>query len=119
MLQSLKPHGGKRWPRGQRFSLAAKGVDAEAGYRAAVHEAKALGREALDAAERRWATPLGLAPGDGVVLMELRPGRLSIADLCRSLDACGTTSAEIRQAIDRLVDAGLVDPLRAPSQAAA
>ncbi len=117
MLQSLKSPGGKRWPRGQRFRQSAKGAEAEAEYRAMVREAHALGRDALEAAERRWTAPRGLAAGDGVVLSELRPGRVSIADLCRALDECGSTPAEVKAALDRLVEAGLAEPVAAAAAA--
>jgi hypothetical protein len=114
MLSSLKPRGGKRWPRGQRFNLSARGVEAEAACRAAVQEARAQGRAALEAAQRGWAAPLGVAPGDGVVLAELRPGRKSIADVSHALETSGMGATEVKETIDRLVDAGMVEPAVAP-----
>jgi len=110
MLASLKPRGGKRWPRGQRFNLSVRGVEAEEACRAAVQQARAQGRDALEAAQKAWATPLGVEPGDGVVLAEVRPGRRSIADVCQALEPCGMTQAEVRDALDRLVEAGMAEP---------
>ncbi|HET9598645.1 MAG TPA: hypothetical protein VFP65_23915 [Anaeromyxobacteraceae bacterium] len=118
MLESLKPRSGKRWPRGQKFALSAAGVEAEAAYREAVQSARAQGRGALDAAQKAWAEPHRIAPTDGVVLGELRGGRKSIADLAKGLEDCGTSAAEVKAAVDRLTDAGLVEPAPASSQVA-
>jgi hypothetical protein len=119
MLSSLKPRSGKRWPRGQRFNQSPRGVEADAACRAAVQEARALGRATLEAAQRAWATPLGVGPGDGVVLSELRPGGRSIAEVCRALEDCGMEASEVRDAFDRLVDAGMIEPAATPEQAIA
>jgi hypothetical protein len=90
------------------------GVEAEAAYRAAVMDVRSLGRDALAQAERRWAEGLGLASSDGIVMAEIRPGRRSLADLARALEACGTPAAQIRESVDRLVEKGLVEPLPLP-----
>ncbi len=119
MLESLKPRAGKRWPRGQKFALSDPGVAAETAYRDAIHTARAQGRAALDTAQAAWAGPLGLQPLDGVVLGELRGGgRKSIADVARALEDCGTSAGEVKDAFDRLAEAGLVSPV-APAAAAA
>ena len=110
MLSSLRPSGGRRWPRGQRFSLSPLGVESAAAYREAVVGARAQGRDSLEAAERAWGAPRGLARGDGVVLCQIEPGRCSLSDLYRSLETCGITAAEVKAAVDRLADAGLVEP---------
>jgi hypothetical protein len=114
MLESLKAKGGKRWPRGQKFNLSLRGAAAEAAYREAVATARASGRAALDAAQQAWAAPFGVHAGDGVIL-----GGRSIADVARALEDCGTTQADVKAAIDRLTDAGLVEPAAAPEAAAA
>jgi hypothetical protein len=108
MLESLKSRGGKRWPRGQKFELSPTGVLAETTYRDAILAARAQGRTALEVAQRTWAEPLGVQPGDGVVLGELRGGKKSIAELARALEDCGTTQSEVKVAIDRLSDAQLI-----------
>jgi hypothetical protein len=117
MLESLKSRGGKRWPRGQKFTLSERGVAAEAAYREMIAGARSSGRAALGAAQVEWASPLGVAPTDGVVLSELRTGKRSIAEIARALEDCGTTAAEVKSAVDRLTDALLVEP--APMSAAA
>ena len=113
MLESLKSRGGKRWPRGQKFGLSPAGTAAEERYREAVQAARAQGRNALESAQRGWASPLAVEPGDGVVLGELRGGKKSIADVARGLEECGTTAAEVKSAMDRLADAGLIEPVQA------
>ncbi len=111
MLESLKPRGGKRWPRGQKFLISPTGVAAEAEYREAVQHARAQGRGALESAQQGWSAPRGLAPIDGVVLGEVRTGRKSIADVARALEDCGTTQVEVKDAIDRLAATGLIEPV--------
>ncbi|HYS80446.1 MAG TPA: hypothetical protein VEM76_07025 [Anaeromyxobacteraceae bacterium] len=118
MLESLKPRAGKRWPRGQKFVMSERGLAADTSYREAVQTARAQGRSALDAAQRSWAEPLRVDPVDGVVLGELRGGRKSIADLARALEDCGTSAVEVKAAVDRLTEAGLVDPVPAAIAAA-
>ena len=119
MLESLKPRAGKRWPRGQKFGLSHLGMEAEAGYRSAIATARASGRGALEAAERAWATPLGIQPNDGVVLGELRSGRRSIADLARELESCGVSAVDVKAVVDRLCEAQLVEPQPAAAEVAA
>jgi hypothetical protein len=110
MLESLKPRGGKRWPRGQKFVLSSSGIAAELAYREAVQAARAQGRAPLTAAQQAWAVPFRLEPSDGVVLGELRSGRKSIAEIARDLEDCGTSIAEVKSAMDRLSDVGLIEP---------
>jgi len=119
MLESLRPKDGRRWPRGQRFQLTPAGADAESAHGTAVREARAQGRAALEQAQRRWAEPLGVEPGDGVVLSQLRPGKRSLADLAEALADCGATKADVKASVDRLVDRALVEPTPVPAQAAA
>jgi hypothetical protein len=117
MLSTLRPRGAHRWPRGQRFRLTEAGLAAETAHAEAIRDARAQGRNALDGAQRRWSEPLGLEPGDGVVLCELKPGRLSLADVAGALENCGSSRGDVKEAVDRLVDRGLVEPLPLPAQA--
>jgi hypothetical protein len=106
----------KRWPRGQKFTLSSEGAAVEEAYRAAVAAARQSGRAALDAALAAWAAPLGVQPGDGVVLSELRVERRGIPELSRALEEAGIELAEVRAAVDRLVTAGAVAPVPLASQ---
>jgi hypothetical protein len=119
MLESLKSRGGKRWPRGQKFALSPRGIEAEATYRDVVASARSSGRTNLDAAQQEWARGLGVDPRDGVVLAELRGGKRSIADVAKALEDCGTTPAEVKASVDRLTDAQLVEPFPPLAAAAA
>jgi len=119
MLESLKPRTGRRWPRGQRFQRTAAGVAAEAAHAEAIRDARAQGRSALDLAQLRWAEPLGVRPGDGVVLVELKPGRRSLADVAVALENCGSSRADVKDSVDRLVERGLAEPLPLPASAEA
>jgi hypothetical protein len=118
MFSAPQPKPARRWPRGQRFALSARGIEAEAAYRAAVQDVRSLGRDALTQAEKRWAEALGLAPGDGVVMAEIRPGRRSFADLGHALQDCGTVPAQIRESVDRMVEQGYVEALPLPGAVA-
>jgi hypothetical protein len=118
MFSAPQPSHARRWPRGQRFGLSAIGLEAEAAYRAAVQDVRSLGRDALTLAEKRWADSLGLAPGDGVVMAQIRPGRRSLADLGHALEDCGMPPAQIRESVDRLVERGFVEPLPLPGTVA-
>ncbi|HSN92787.1 MAG TPA: hypothetical protein VLS93_16260 [Anaeromyxobacteraceae bacterium] len=113
------PPPGRRWARGQKFTISLSGLPADEARRAAVLEARSAGRAALDAALETWARPHGIRPGDGVVLGELRAERRGLAELARVLEGCGIGPREVREAIDRLVAAGLVEPVPLASQVGA
>jgi hypothetical protein len=117
MLAAKPPAGPKRWPRGQKFALSPAGETAESGYREAVASARTSGRAALESTLTAWASPLGVRAGDGIVLSELRAGRLGVPDLCGRLEAAGIPADEVRAALHRLVDAGVVVPIPLASQA--
>jgi len=110
------PVAPKRWPRGQKFTLSEAGLAAEALHREAVSQARASGRSALDSALAGWSSPLGIAPGDGVVLVELRAGKKGLNELGRALEATGLEPAELKASVDRLFVAGLVATVPLASQ---
>jgi len=116
MLDSKPPAGQKRWPRGQKFALTPAGETAEVGYRDAVTLARTSGRSALETALTAWAVPLQLKGTDGVILSELRGGRLGVADLCGRLESADIAPDEVRAALHRLVDAGVVLAIPPASQ---
>lgn len=101
---------GPRWPRKQRFRLSAIGTEAEADYQAAVKSSHSCaGREAFDQAMATWATPLGVQPGDGVYLSELRISVQTLTELVDRLISCGTTKSEAEAALERLLSAKLAE----------
>jgi len=102
---------GTRWPRGQKFRLTALGQDAEARYQEALQGARdAGGRSAFDEATKAFAVPLGLQPGDGAFLGELKAQPRTIVDLMEQLQDGGATKAEVKAALDRLITAKLAEP---------
>jgi hypothetical protein len=116
MLIGKPADGRKRWPRGQKFTLSAAGAEAELAYRDAVLGARASGRSALESALADWAVPRRVAPGDGVILRELVGKRLGLSHLCEALETTGIVPDEVRAAVGRLVDAGIVEALPTASQ---
>jgi hypothetical protein len=104
-----RPPDRRRFARGQKFTLSAAGLEAEAAYRAAVQEARASGRTALEAALAAWSGPRGVAPGDGVILAELSGKRAGLPQLCEALESSGHAAEEIRACVGRLLDAGIVE----------
>jgi hypothetical protein len=117
-MLSSKPPDRKRWPRGQKFTLSMAGTEAEEAYRSAVVGARASGRSALESALSAWATPRRVAPGDGVLLAELSGKRLGLPQLVDVLEPTGIMADEVRAAVGRLVEAGIVEPVPLASQMA-
>jgi hypothetical protein len=116
MLTAKPTEGRKKWPRGQKFTLSAAGLEAEEAYRTVVLGARSSGRTALEAALTSWAGPRRLAGGDGVILAELSGKRLGLSHLCEALETSGIVPEEVRAAVGRLVDAGIVEPVPLASQ---
>jgi len=106
----------KRWPRGQKFALTAAGALAEASHREAVNSARASGRNALDLALAAWSGPLGILPGDGVVLSELAGKLRGLNDLAEALADTGIAPADVKATVDRLVVARLAEPVAPTSR---
>jgi len=118
MLSAWNREAPKRWPRGQKFSLTTNGTSAEEAYRATVAESRASGRAVLDGALAAWAEPRGVAPNDGIVLAELRTGKLGVPQLVKGLEPAGFAPDEVRAAIERLIGAAMIEPLPLPSEVA-
>jgi hypothetical protein len=116
VLTTKQGTGERRWPRGQKFTLSAAGTEAERAYRDAVSGARASGRQALETALADWAAPRLVAPGDGVILAELSGKRLGLPRLAEGLESSGILREEVRAAIGRLADAGLVEAVPLASQ---
>ena len=106
----------KRWPRGQKFTLSVAGEAAELAHREAVNGARSSGRATLQAALAAWAAPLAVHGGDGVLLVELRGQKKGLNELARALEDTGIEAAEVKAAVDRLVLAGLAEPVPLASQ---
>ncbi len=116
MLQA-KSGDGPRWPRGQKFTLSLAGREAHEAHRNAVLSARGLSRAALDTALSEWAAPRQVEPGDGVLLGEMLDRPRGLPELTRALEDAGASPAEVRAAVGRLVNAGLVDLVPTARQA--
>ena len=107
------------WKPRQQFRMTPTGQEAIERYRDAVSSAQRASdpRIALDRAKADWAENLKLRSSDGILLEDLAGGRTSLAEMQDTLDACSLTLREARGTIDRLVAAGLIEPLEAPGVA--
>jgi hypothetical protein len=105
----------RRWPRGQKFMLSAAGEAADQLHRDTVNGSRSSGRSSLDAALAAWAAPFGVQPGDGLLLSELRGQRRGLAELVQAMESSGIEPADVKASIDRLVQAGLAEPVAAAS----
>jgi hypothetical protein len=114
MIESLRrPPGAMRWAPRQRFMISEAGRQACQTRQAAVDLARRTdeGRAGLETAERTWAEPLGIHPEDGVFLEEFSAQPRSVAQVAEGLADCGATRAEAQASVDRMVRAGLLEPV--------
>jgi hypothetical protein len=116
VLTAKPMDGRRRFARGQKFTLSAAGLDAATEYRSAVTGARTSGRQALEAALVAWAEPRRVSPGDGVILAELSGKPVGLGKLCEQLETSGVEAEEVRAAVGRLVDAGIVELVPLASQ---
>jgi hypothetical protein len=116
VLTSKPQDGRKRFARGQKFMLSAKGTEAAEAYRSTVQAARTSGRSALEAALVAWAEPRGVAPADGIILAELAGKPVGLSRLAEALEPSGVTAEEIRAGIGRLLDAGILELVPLASQ---
>ena len=100
------------WKPRQRFLVTDGGKTAVERYREAMRAAQASddARREIDRAKDEWAKSLGLRAVDGILLEDLDAGRLSLAELQPTLEACNLSLREARGTIDRLVAARLIEP---------
>ena len=99
--------------------MTSNGQGAIESYREAVQRAQQGSdpRQALERAKTEWAAGLKLRASDGILLEDLAAGRTSLAEMQETLDACSLTLREARGTLDRLVAAGLIEPLETPGVA--
>ena len=104
-----------KWPRSQKFQLSPTGREAGANYRDVIVAARAeAGRPSFDAARDEWAKRLLLEPTDGLYLRELMDGPRTIEEMTTSLEGCGPQKKDVREAVDRLVRARMLEPVIPP-----
>jgi hypothetical protein len=104
-----------RFGRAQRFRLASKGSEAVAAYTVMVEKARqGEGRAQFDAARALWSKPWGLAPEDGLFLVEFSQER-TLPEAVKSLDSCATPK-EVKDSVERLLECGMLEPVPAPPE---
>jgi hypothetical protein len=112
---SDEPAEKTRFGRAQKFRLSPKGTEAMTAYALMVKEAQSgSGRAQFDAARASWSTPRGLAPEDGLFLVEFGESDRTLPEAVRNLDGCGTTAKEVKAALTRLLECGMIEPVPAP-----
>jgi hypothetical protein len=116
-IDNLTVGAKRRWPRGQKFMLSAAGEAADLLHRETVNGSRSSGRSSLDAALAAWAAPYGVQPGDGLLLSELRGQRRGLGELIEAMESSGIEPADVKASIDRLVGAGLAEPVAPSSNA--
>jgi hypothetical protein len=106
--------GKVRFGRAQRFRLSPKGTEAVTAYAAVIEDGRAgTGRAGFDAARQAWSAPRGLTAEDGLFLMEFQVGERTLAEAARSLEGCGTRPKELKAAVERLLECGMLEPVPA------
>lgn len=111
MIESFR-RVGKKWPRGQRFRLTPKGQTAESAYKEAIGVGRrGDGTSSLELMQAAWAQSHGIEPGDGLFITELGQGERTLAELAEGLESCGTSLPQVKAAIERLIESGIVEPL--------
>ncbi|MFL5350694.1 MAG: hypothetical protein ACJ8AT_38475 [Hyalangium sp.] len=104
-----------RFGRAQKFRLSPKGAEAMAAYVIMVKEAQnGSGRAQFDAARAGWGAPRGIAPEDGLFLVEFGESDRTLPEAVRNLEGCGTTAKEVKAAVKRLLECGMLEPVPAP-----
>jgi hypothetical protein len=98
-----------RWPRSQRFRLSEAGDAAEAAYRQTIIASRAQeGRASFDAARTAWAEAFRIQPDDGLYLAEVGRTGMTLADLVSALETCGKSRKDAMEALERLMEVGLI-----------
>ncbi len=106
-----------RFGRSQKFRLTATGTDAASSYTEMIEAArKGSGRSDFDAARKAWAAPLGLASEDGLFLVEFGKDGRTLQEAAANLDGCGTAAKEVKVALERLMEKGLLEAVPAPPE---
>jgi len=104
-----------KWSRSQRFRLTPAGRQAGDAYRRDIVASRVeAGRNSFDAARSEWAARLSLEPTDGLYLGELLEAPRTIPEIVASLDGCGPQRAEVRAAIERLVQLRMMELVAPP-----
>lgn len=101
----------QKFPRSQKFRLSEKGHEAVKAYEVTIAEARTgHGRAEFEAARSAWGTPRGLTADDAPFLVEFGSGR-TLKETAEALADCGTTPRQVKDAADRLLGVGMLEPV--------
>jgi hypothetical protein len=109
----MEPHKrSRRWPRSEQFQLSEAGRLAAQSYLDVIVASRAEeGRRSFDDARQGWSTQHGVPAEDGLSLRELVASPLTLSDLSDKLDGCGPDKKQVKEGLERLLEAGLVLPV--------
>lgn len=114
-----------RLGRAQKLRLTATGREAVDAHRLMVERARSgTGRAEFEASRAAWAQPRGIAPEDGLFLVEFAGHDYTYQQVARELERCGAPPAEVKKGVLRLLALGLLEivpaqprpPRRSPYQ---
>jgi hypothetical protein len=115
MTDADQPTSRLRWARSQRFRLTAKGLEAERDWKERLAGAQGAGRSGFDTAVAEWAKSFGVKPDDTAVMSELAVETRRLEDVLAALADTGVSREQVKQVLERLHGAGLLEPVTAPS----
>ncbi len=99
-----------RWSRAHRFTLSARGRDAELAYREGIVSSRLQpGRASFDAARATWAARYAVQADDGVYLCELAADGATLSQLLTAVTVSGQTRQDVVAALNRLDDVGMFE----------
>jgi hypothetical protein len=103
-----------RWARAQRFRLTARGTESLTAWNAGLAGVQgADGRGAFDQMRVEWAKTFKAQSEDGLLISELSGAPLRLEDLLKSLEDTGATRDDVKDGLERLHGAGLIEPVAA------
>lgn len=102
----------RRWPRSERFELSETGQKAAKAYLDTIVASRAEeGRRAFDEARKRWSDEFGVGEEDALCMREMVAGATTLVDLVEQLDGCGPDRKQVKEALERMLEKGLITPL--------
>ena len=69
------------------------------------------GRRAFDDARARWSEEFGVTAEDALCMREMVPGATTLVALVEQLDGCGPDRKQVKEALERMLEKGLITPI--------
>lgn len=109
-MSDADQHARLRWARSQRFRLTSRGLEADSEWRTTLSSVRSQGKTIYEAALSTWATTFKVQPDDASYLSELREKPVRLEDVAKALADTGASREHVKQALERLFEAGLMEP---------